>query len=136
MSYASYKNLGQLAPQSQTQYPDLEYVKSEQDRNHLIQNFKVLVIDNYTPWCGPCKQIDPKVRELAHQFNGAIKFVKENADDELEGAPEVTGVPCFHFYVDGKHYPNFTITGGDVDSVKNSCNQIAEQINNYNQSNK
>lgn len=134
MSYASYSKLGQLAaPQNQTQYPELELVKSEQHRNQIIQSFKVLVVDNYTDWCGPCKLIDPQIRELAHQFNGVIKFVKENADDELDGAPAVTGVPCFHFYVDGKHYPNFTITGGDVEGVKNSCTQILQQISNHQQ---
>lgn len=133
MSYASYSKLGQLAApkQNQTEYPELELVKSEEYRNKIIQSFKVLVIDNYTNWCGPCKQIEPKIRELAHQFNGVIKFVKENADDELEGGPPVTGVPCFHFYVDGKHYPNFTITGGDVDGVKNACSQILEKLTNH-----
>lgn len=134
MSYASYKNLGQLAPQpqNQNQYPDLEKVESEQHRNQFTQSFKVLVVKNYTDWCSPCKQIDPQIRELAYQFNGVIKFVKENADDELEGGrPPVTGVPCFHFYIDGKHYPNFTITGGDVDGVKNACVQILEQLNNH-----
>ena len=133
MSYASYKNLGQLAPQPKNNYPELEQVKSEQQRSHVIKNFKVVVIDNYTDWCGPCKQIDPQVRELAYQFNGLIKFVKENADDELEGGQVVTGVPCFHFYVDGRYYPNFTINGGGVDGVKNACSQILEQLNNHGQ---
>ena len=133
MSYASYSKLGQLAQKPQNEYPDLEHVKSEEHRNNLIKSFKVLVVDNYTDWCGPCKQIDPRIRELAHQFNGLIKFVKENADDELEGAPVVTGVPCFHFYVVGKHYPNFTITGGDVEGVKAACTQILEQMSNHQQ---
>ena len=133
MSYASYKNLGQLAPKPQNNYPDLEQVQSDQHRNQVIQSFKVVVIDNYTDWCVPCKQIDPQIRELAYQFNGVIKFVKENADDELEGGPAVTGVPCFHFYVDGKHYPNFMITGGDVEGVKNACSQILEHLNNHRQ---
>ena len=132
MSHASYSKLEQLAhKQNKIQYPELESVKSEQHRNENIQSFKILVIDNYTDWCGPCRQIDPQIRELARQFNGVIKFIKENADDELEGAPAVTGVPCFHFYVEGKHYPNFTITGGDVEGVKATCTQILQQISNH-----
>lgn len=133
MSYVSYKNLGQVAPKPENNYPDLEQVQSNQHRNQVIESFKVIVIDNYTDWCGPCKQIDPQIRELAYQFNGVIKFVKENADAEVGGGPAVTGVPCFHFYVDGKHYPNFTVTGGDVEGVKNACYQILEQLNNHRQ---
>lgn len=131
MSYACYKNLGQLAPKPQNNYPDLEQIQSSQHRNQVIQNFKVVVINNYADWCGPCKQIAPQIIELAYQFNGVINFFKENADHELEGGPMLTGVPCFHFYIDGKHYPNFTITGGDVDGVKNACSQILEQLNNH-----
>lgn len=131
MSYASYKNLGQLNKPTTVQYSELERVNSEEQRSNYIKNFPILVIDNYTDWCGPCKQIDPQVRELAHQFNGVIKFIKENVDDELDGTPQITGVPCFHFYINGQHYPNFTITGGDVEAVKNVCKQILEQINNY-----
>tara|TARA_B110000008_G_scaffold249082_1_gene261561 strand:- start:613 stop:1020 length:408 start_codon:yes stop_codon:yes gene_type:complete len=131
MSYASYKTLGQVVQQPGTQLPELPQITSQEHRNHYIQEYRVLVIDNYTEWCGPCKQIDPQIRELAQQYPGQIYFVRENVDDEIEGAPQITGVPCFHFYAEGKYISELTITGGDVEAVKNTCNQIVTKINNF-----
>lgn len=137
MSYASYKTLGQVMQQQpSTQFPELTQINSQQHREQHKKQYRVLVIDNYTDWCGPCKQIDPQVRELAQQYPGKIYFVRENVDDEIEGAPQITGVPCFHFYVEGNYIPNLTVTGGDVGGVKNACDQIMEKINNFPNQNK
>ena len=65
---------------------------------------------------------------MAQQYPGKIYFVRENVDDEIEGAPQITGVPCFHFYVEGNYIPNLTVTGGDVGGVKNACDQIWKKL--------
>ena len=135
MSYASYKTLGKTI-QPTSQFPELPQITSNEHRNHYKQKHKILIIDNYTDWCGPCKQIDPQIRELAQQYSGNIQFVKENVDDEIEGSPPITGVPCFQFYIDGNYISELTITGGDVDAVRNNCDQIITKINNFPKQNK
>ena len=48
MSYASYKTLGQVTQQPNTQFPELNQINSEQYREQHKKQYRVLVIDNYT----------------------------------------------------------------------------------------
>jgi thioredoxin 1 len=48
---------------------------------------KVVLIDFYADWCGPCKMQAPIVDELAEEMDDA-KFCKLNVDDQQELAME------------------------------------------------
>lgn len=40
-----------------------------------------VVADVWAPWCGPCRMYTPIIEEVAKEYEGKIKFVKINADD-------------------------------------------------------
>ena len=44
---------------------------------------KVVLVDFYADWCGPCKMLSPIVDEVA-QENEDIKVVKVNVDDSQD----------------------------------------------------
>jgi len=46
-----------------------------------------VVVDFWAPWCGPCRMQGPIVDEFGQKYNGALKVVKLNVDDN----PEVAG---------------------------------------------
>ncbi len=58
---------------------------NEWDAEVLSSDTPVLV-DFWAPWCGPCKMVAPVVDELAEEYDGKVKFVKLNTDDNIETA--------------------------------------------------
>ena len=40
-----------------------------------------VVIDMWAEWCGPCRMYGPIVEEVAKEYDGKVKFVKLNTDE-------------------------------------------------------
>ena len=62
------------------------------------------VVDFWAPWCGPCRIVSPIVEELSHDYNGKVRFVKMNTD-ENELAPMQFGIqvlPTLVIFKDGR----------------------------------
>ena len=50
-----------------------------------------VVVDFYTPWCGPCKMIAPAVDEIAKKYEGKLRVGKMDVDSE-PNTPETYGI--------------------------------------------
>ncbi|AKD03812.1 thioredoxin [Pontibacter korlensis] len=63
-----------------------------------------VLVDFYADWCGPCKAMSPIVQQVASQYNGKLKVVKVNIDNNQAAASQfkVQGVPTFILFHKGK----------------------------------
>jgi thioredoxin 1 len=76
----------------------------------VLQAQTPVVVDFYATWCGPCKMMMPIVSKLANRYNGRVKFVRVDIDKNKTLASEyqVTAIPTFVFFKDGKRGETFT----------------------------
>jgi len=70
----------------------------------VLQSEKLVVVDFWAPWCGPCKAIGPILEELSGQFDGQVKFFKCNVDNNPSTPSEfgIRAIPNLMVFKDGK----------------------------------
>lgn len=73
-------------------------------QSEVLQSDVPVVVDFYATWCGPCRRLSPLLKELSEDFQGRIKFVKIDSDQEPELSSEysITALPTLLFFDGGK----------------------------------
>ncbi|MBD3677418.1 MAG: thioredoxin [Rhodobacteraceae bacterium] len=67
-----------------------------------------VVVDFWAEWCGPCKQIGPALEELSEEFDGKVKIVKVNVDENPSAPAQmgVRGIPALFLFKGGEVVSN------------------------------
>jgi thioredoxin 1 len=62
-----------------------------------------VLLDFWADWCGPCKSIEPFIREIAEEYEGRLKVGKINVDEqgELAAQSAVMSIPTLVVYQNG-----------------------------------
>ena len=63
-----------------------------------------VLVDFWAEWCGPCKMIAPALDELAETYEGRLKVVKLNVDENplTQAKYRVTSIPTLNVYSGGE----------------------------------
>lgn len=65
---------------------------------------KIVLVDFYAPWCGPCKKMKPELEQLENTHARALKVMRIDADQNPDLAKElkVDALPVVLIYKSGK----------------------------------
>jgi len=75
-------------------------------------NFEALVlsaatpvlVDFYADWCGPCRAMEPALKDVAAEYNGEVTVVKLNIDENpaTQQRYGVMGIPALLLFEGGE----------------------------------
>jgi thioredoxin 1 len=68
------------------------------------QHKRLVVVDFWAAWCGPCRAIAPVIEKLAEDYRGRVKVLKLDADQNPETMTRfnVRSIPSILFFKDGQ----------------------------------
>lgn len=71
--------------------------------NQLLKQDKILVVDFFAVWCGPCQMLGPVLEDLAKEMDN-IEVLKIDIDEEQELAIEmgIEVVPTVMIFKNGE----------------------------------
>lgn len=56
-------------------------ISNENFESEVMESDKVVLVDFYADWCGPCKAMSPIIDEIAGEVDERVKVCKLNVDD-------------------------------------------------------
>lgn len=70
----------------------------------VINSEKLVIVDFWAEWCGPCKQLSPTVEEVASEQKDNLKVCKMDVDTNREVAAKygIRSIPTLIIFKNGE----------------------------------
>jgi thioredoxin 1 len=88
----------------EAQMADMVHVTEDTFQSEVLESTQPVLVDFSAVWCQPCKMLDPVVKQLAGEWDGKVKVVKIDADENpgLVMQFGVMGIPTLLFFKGGE----------------------------------
>ena len=71
--------------------------------DELLQDEKLVIVDFWATWCGPCRMLSPLLDEVEAEMEDKVVVVKVNVDDadEIAMRYRIMSIPTLLFFKNG-----------------------------------
>ena len=82
----------------------IEHVTDASFDADVLKNDKIVIVDFWAEWCGPCRQVAPILEEIANEQAEKLTVVKLNVDENpaTAGKYGVLQIPTLNVYKNGE----------------------------------
>ena len=79
-------------------------VNNETFESEVLEQTKLVLVDFWAEWCGPCRMVGPIIDELSKDFEGKAVVGKIDVDSNQEFAAKygVRNIPTVLLFKDGE----------------------------------
>ncbi|MEM6867101.1 MAG: thioredoxin [Phormidesmis sp.] len=73
-------------------------------KQEVLESETPVLVDFWAPWCGPCRMVAPVVDEISEQYDGQVKVVKVNTDENPSVASQygIRSIPTLMIFKGGQ----------------------------------
>ena len=79
-------------------------MKNSEFQKQLLENPRPIIVDLWAPWCGPCRAMEPALKQISQKYIDQVDVLKINVDEspEVLKALGVMGIPTVLGFSNGK----------------------------------
>ena len=95
-------------------------------QDEVLKSDMPVLVDFWATWCGPCKIVKPVVEKLAGLYDGKVKVVEVDVDQnqQVSGQYGIMSIPTLMFFKGGK--PVKTMIGAQgEEALKKEFDKVA-----------
>jgi thioredoxin 1 len=72
--------------------------------DEVLKSDLPVLVDFWAPWCGPCQMLTPILEDVANEYEGKIKVVKVNVQENQNLASQygIMAIPNLKIFKDGQ----------------------------------
>ena len=82
----------------------IKHISDASFDSDVLQSEKLVLVDYWAEWCGPCKSIAPLLDDLATAYDGRLQIAKMNVDENRDVPAKygIRGIPTLMLFKGGQ----------------------------------